>query len=990
MTITPHQAKYFAHDLTRRGAAGLDRLSMSLFDAAVDLNPHQIEAALFALQSPLSQGVLLADEVGLGKTIEAGIVLCQFWAERKRRLLVLCPASIRKQWALELAEKFNLPAIVLDAKSYRDLQRAGRAPLAEKTLLVMSFNFAHRIRDELKAIAWHLVVIDEAHKLRNAYRPSNKVGQGIRWATEGCRKLLLTATPLQNSLLELYGLSTLIDERLFGDVNAFRSQYGGAGASLDALRQRLATFCQRTLRKDVTEYIRYTERRLTTRPFRPTDDEHALYEAVSAFLQRENSYALPHRQRHLMALVLRKLLASSPQAIAATLDSLRARLETNRDDAQEHAGGGPSQAVPKTTARLDGPGRPSSEDNGDLAQSDAEFTETLIEDEEIAGDLLDEILAEEPDESHAAAETIDRPKLREEIDLLKRLAEWGHSIGIDTKTRTLLTALAIGFEKLAGVGAARKAVVFTESRRTQEHLKTFLEANGYAGQVVLFNGANSGPEATAIYERWAAANRATGRASGSRTIDVRTALIEHFRDHAAILLATEAAAEGVNLQFCSLVLNYDLPWNPQRIEQRIGRCHRYGQKHDVVVINFLNERNAADRRVLELLTEKFKLFDGVFGASDEVLGTVESGVDFEKRIAAICRQCRTPEEIDAAFDALRAELEEQIRARLADTRRTLFEHFDQEVHDRLRMQLADARERLDRVGRRFWSLTRFILAAQAHFDDESLAFDLVSPPRADILPGRYQLISKTRPQTAADGPEAFLYRLSHPLGEHVVERAKALATPAVRVAFDVTRHPARLRAVEALRGKNGYLTLARQTIDTYDREEYLLFSGIDERGDSLDQETMEKMFQCAGRVEGAVDVPAAVVQRLAAESTRHAQATVSRSLEANHRHFQEAREKLQRWADDMVLAVDKALHDTKERIKALEREARHATTLTEQHRIQEEIQKLEKVKRRQRQNIFKVEDEIMEKRDALIDALEQRLAQRTESETLFTIRWSVE
>ncbi len=107
---TPYHARYIAHELTRqRQRSGVDRLSMALFDACVDLNPHQIEAALFALRSPLSKGVLLADEVGLGKTIEAGLVLCQFWAERKRRLLVICPASLRKQWSLELEEKFNLP-----------------------------------------------------------------------------------------------------------------------------------------------------------------------------------------------------------------------------------------------------------------------------------------------------------------------------------------------------------------------------------------------------------------------------------------------------------------------------------------------------------------------------------------------------------------------------------------------------------------------------------------------------------------------------------------------------------------------------------------------------------------------------------------------------------------------------------------------------------------------------------------------------------------
>ncbi len=122
----PHQAKYIAHDLTLQHAGGgIDRLSQALFNASVDLNPHQIEAAVFALKSPLSKGVLLADEVGLGKTIEAGIVLCQYWAERKRQLLVICPASLRKQWALELQDKFNLPAVVLDSKTWREAQRQG-------------------------------------------------------------------------------------------------------------------------------------------------------------------------------------------------------------------------------------------------------------------------------------------------------------------------------------------------------------------------------------------------------------------------------------------------------------------------------------------------------------------------------------------------------------------------------------------------------------------------------------------------------------------------------------------------------------------------------------------------------------------------------------------------------------------------------------------------------------------------------------------------
>lgn len=571
---------------------------------------------------------------------------------------------------MELEEKFNLPVVVLDAKTWRDQLKKDQSPLSQKVIIILSYNYANRIRDELKAIAWDLVVIDEAHKLRNAYRESNKIGQSIRWASEDCRKLLLTATPLQNSLLELYGLSTLIDEHLFGDVNAFRTQYVGAGGDFDSLRQRLSGFCRRTLRNEVTEYIRYTERRAITQPFRPTDNEHQLYESISDFLLRPNSYAIPHRQRYLTELILRKLLASSSLAIAGTLETMKVRLEALRDE---------------------------------KIQDDPGFAEQLIAEEDIEENLLDEILEIDPPEedSRSIQTTVDRKQLEEEIALLSVLTARARNIGTDTKTHSLLTALDIGFQQMATTGAQRKALIFTESRRTQIYLKDFLEANGYAGQVVQFSGTNNSLEATAIYENWLDANQGTGRIAGSRDIDIRTALIEHFRDVVSIMIATEAAAEGVNIQFCSLVIKYDLPWNPQRVEQRIGRCHRYGQQHDVVVVNFLNERNQADRRVLELLTEKFNLFNGVFGASDDVLGSIESGVDFEKRILTIYQQCRTPDEIEVAFKTLQAEMDERIKARMDDTRRMLLENFDEDVHERLRIQLNDAKAQLDRFSKRF-------------------------------------------------------------------------------------------------------------------------------------------------------------------------------------------------------------------------------------------------------------------------------------------------
>ncbi len=954
---TPYHAKYFAHDLTRQAQpGGVDRLSMALFDACVDLNPHQIEAAMFALRSPLSKGVVLADEVGLGKTIEAGLVLCQHWAERKRKLLVICPASLRKQWSLELLEKFNLPNIILDSKTYRQAVREGNgAPFVSENVIITSLHFASRYRGEIRAVPYDLVVIDEAHKLRNAYRPSNKIGQNIKWAIEDRKKCLLTATPLQNSLLELYGLSTILDDLIFGDVNSFRSQYTNAGADLNALRSRLQSFCQRTLRRQVTEYIQYTQRIPLTVRFRPADDEQKLYEAVSDFLTREETFSIPHRQRHLTALILRKLLASSSHAIASTLETMKARLEDMRD-------------------------KPKEEDDAE------EFMEELIDTEELEDDYLDEILDGTTDnEDGEEEESLDLQKLNDEINELTRYAQWARSVGIDSKSRSLLKALDLGFIEMDKMGANRKALVFTESRRTQEYLKNFLEGNGYGGKIVLFNGTNSDPESRQVITNWIEDNASSGRVTGSRPIDSRTALIEHFENDATVMIATEAAAEGVNMQFCSLVINYDLPWNPQRIEQRIGRCHRYGQRYDVVVINFLNERNEADRRVHELLSEKFNLFSGVFGASDEVLGQIESGVDFEKRILAIYQQCRTHEEIEAAFKQLQEEMDETIQSKMDDTRQMLMEHFDEDVHARLKMRLDDARANLDRIGRQFWTLTKFVLDGHASFCDDTLTFQLRQSPITECHPGTYHLISKKQQNVTGD----FLYRLSHPLGEWSIDQGKQCDTPVAAITFDVTNYPAKVSVVEALIGKSGWLTLQYLTIDSFDREEYLLFSAMDSDGKSLDQETCQRLFNCAAHVSSDGEVPAKLAERLRQEAGRHAEATITHSLEGTNTLFNEERERLEKWADDMVVAAEKDLADTKAQIKVVRRQSRLATTLDEQNELQQKLRDLERKQRKQRQQIFEVEDEIAEKRDDLIDGLQRRMTQKTHSTHLFTIRWEV-
>lgn len=227
MNLTDYHAKYFAHELTRRCPPdSAEKLAGAVASAQVDLNPHQVDAALFAFKSPLSKGALLADEVGLGKTIEAGLVLSQKWAERKRRILVITPANLRQQWFQELAEKFFLPCRILEAKSYNAAVKQGQLrPFEAPEIIICSYQFARSKATDVHAVPWDMVVIDEAHRLRNVYKPSNVIANTLKMALAGKDKLLLTATPLQNSLLELFGLVSFIDEHTFGDLKSFREQF---------------------------------------------------------------------------------------------------------------------------------------------------------------------------------------------------------------------------------------------------------------------------------------------------------------------------------------------------------------------------------------------------------------------------------------------------------------------------------------------------------------------------------------------------------------------------------------------------------------------------------------------------------------------------------------------------------------------------------------------------------------------------------------------
>ena len=925
--LTDYHAKYIAYELTRRFPTdSAEKLASAVASAQVDLNPHQVDAALFAFRSPLSKGALLADEVGLGKTIEAGLVLSQKWAERKRRVLVITPSNLRKQWFQELTEKFFLPCRILEAKSYNAAIKQGQfRPYEAPDIVICSYQFAKSKAADVQSLPWDLVVIDEAHRLRNVYKPANVIANTLKLAPAGKHKLLLTATPLQNSLLELFGLVSFIDEHTFGDLKSFREQFANLNQDkvFETLKARLKPVCHRTLRRQVTAYIPYTRRLPLVEEFTPEESEDRLYALVSEYLQRDNLQALPASQRSLMTLVLRKLLASSTFAIAGALTTISKRLKAKLGKKE------PAESL----------------------------EEALNQDYEALDETADEWTEDEPAEVLTQS---DRAALEQEIADLDGFAELATSIDHNAKGKALLKALQVAFAKARELGADQKAIIFTESRRTQSYLLRVLADSPYADGIVLFNGSNTDDRSKLIYSQWLARHQGTDRVTSSRSADMRSALVDYFREQGRIMIATEAGAEGINLQFCSLVVNYDLPWNPQRIEQRIGRCHRYGQKHDVVVVNFLNRKNAADQRVFELLSEKFHLFEGVFGASDEVLGAIEAGVDFEKRIAAIYQRCRKHEEIKTAFDQLQLELSFEIDASMTRTRQQLLENFDDEVREKLRVRDEASKEFLNRYERLLMQITRHELHGRAEFlSDASFRLDAWPFPEstADTPLGLYELPRRSG--------EAHLYRLNHPLAEALLARAKVRDLPFAEIEFDYGQHDGKVSLLEPLIGKSGWLAISLFSVESLDQaEDHLIHAAITDDGEPLDEETAARLITLPGRLNGK-DRPA--ISPDLAQQTQRRQAAIQREIsERNAQFFEAEAEKLDGWADDLKVGLEREIKELDRQIKEARRAAITALTLEEKLASQKRIKAIEAERNQKRRSLFDAQDQVDRQRDELI------------------------
>ena len=964
--ITPYQAQYFAHELTKKCSSdSLEKLTGTLLDAQVDLNPHQIEAALFAFKSPLSNGALLADEVGLGKTIEAGLVISQHWAEGNKKILIISPTSLRKQWNQELLDKFFIPSIILEARTYNANKKAGKEnPFEQPELVITSFHFASNKAEDIMMMNWDLIIIDEAHRLRNVYKTSNKIAKKIREAIKSRPKILLTATPLQNSLMELYGLVSFIDEYAFGDLKSFRSQYARITSPViyDELRNRLKPICHRTLRRQVLEYIRYTNRVPITQEFIPSEDEQALYSMVSEYLQKENLQALPSQQRKLMTLVLRKLLASSTFAIAGALGSLIRKLEkmlTENKRVQDY------------------------------------YDDYLIGENGEGGllnELRDELGLDESEELPEPLTPEDIAAIQEEISELIAFRDLAVSIQENAKGLSLLEALKVGFHKAEELGALDKAIIFTESRRTQDYLVELLEANGFKDNLVLFNGSNSDAQSRDIYAAWKIKYEGTDKFTGSRTADMRTALIDHFKNHAQIMIATEAAAEGVNLQFCSLIVNYDLPWNPQRIEQRIGRCHRYGQKHDVVVINFLNKKNAADQRVYELLSEKFKLFDGVFGASDEVLGTLESGVDFEQRIMGIYQDCRTEDEINHQFDFLQNEMEEQIAEAMEETRQKLLENFDAEVHDKLRVNLEKSKVYLNKFEEMLYKITRYQLEEYAEFDSDTFDFELNGNPFSELDNSSEIHFGSYRMGSPDNRPieDAHIYRPNHALARHVINACCDLELPFAKIIFDYSGHQQTAASIDPIVGQTGYLQLTKLTVDSAESEDHLIFSVFTDADNPLTDEQIERLFSLPAKTERThQSLSDEVTNKLEQNYAAKKRQVLDEISTRNAAFFNEEMIKLDSWADDLKDALEQSIKDLDKEIRQVRREAKLAPTLEEKLELQKKQKQLELQRNKDRKSLFEKQDEIDERREKLISQVEERLAKNIIEKQIYSIHWEI-
>jgi adenine-specific DNA-methyltransferase len=926
MTLHAFNQRILAEDLVRvRRADDLERYAASQRHARIDPNPHQIDAVIFALRRLREGGCILADEVGLGKTIEAGLVIAQTRAEGAQRILLIVPKSLIGQWQNELANLFGIQAT--------DEQRNFVAPGVY--LIGREFGGSERGAAALGAAPpFDLVVIDEAHEIFAALHKrygrdgvydetsdAALMAHRVRGFLRSSPVLLLTATPMQNSLVELWGLVQYVEPTgtLLGDITTFRKVFCAEDdrtlvpGQEHELQRRLAVVLQRTLRRQAQEFLDrpFTQRRCRLYEYSMSDDERSLYDDVTEYLLQPSLYAFSGRQRRLLLIGFHRRMASSIPALAASLENVAKRLR-----------------------RL----------QGDLRPDD-----TAID---VFRDLEDEEEEEIDEPSEESTAPVDRASVAAELARVQDFIARARSLPHDAKARSFQEAIRVVLD-LGGDGhGSGKAVVFTESITTQEYLRTLLLAIGLRDDdITLFRGANDHERAQQAYVRWQKEEgaRFPPGSKPSREVAVRLALVHEFRTRSKVLICTEAGAKGLNLQFCETVINYDLPWNPQRIEQRIGRCHRYSQQRDVTVVNFIARDNEAHRLTFEILSQKLDLFGKVLDASDTVLHEPRTdapeivvsalSIEFESDLRNIYSRSRTLDEVTREIAALRDKISERRDAYEKEYDRTsqiIESRFDENVRKVFKSLREDLPHGLADLDRDLANLVDGYLAAHLvpYKRSESagrVVFDVAPDATlpAEVGEGRRFATGDARALTDAEA-----LNLVHPLVRSAIDDARRW--PGGRVELLVP--PDALSDLAALAGSVGIIRVVLVDYAGFEPVQRLV-AGVVIDGIPIEPSLAARIVRLQA-VEGAASQLRADSHSLG-DAVDEAVFIDQRDVEkGEQKHFEQAIGQLERFVQDKVLVYRRERASIGEKLSYARARRDEVVGSTARDRIEAEIDRL--------------------------------------------------
>ena len=933
--------RILAEDLVRvRRPDDRERYAASQRQARIDPNPHQIDAVIFALRRLREGGCILADEVGLGKTIEAGLVIAQSRAEGAERVLLIVPKSLIGQWQNELLNLFGIqaredqanffaPGVYLVGREF-----AGSGPGAELLGAVSPFD---------------LVVIDEAHEIfaglhkrygrDGLYDETSEealMAHRVRGFLRRAPVLLLTATPIQNSLAELWGLVQYVEPTgtLLGDITTFRQVFCSEDdrtlvpGQEHELQRRLAMVLQRTLRRQAQEFLDrpFTQRRCRLYEYAMSDDERTLYDDVTEYLLQPSLCAFAGRQRRLLLIGFHRRMASSIPALAASLENVAARLRRLRA--------------------------------GQRATDDAV---------EVLHDLEEEEDVEESIEDAAAVPTIDEA-VAAELARVEGFVARARSLPHDAKARSFQDAIRVVLDLGRDGRGSGKAVVFTESITTQEYLRKLLLDTGLSDEeITLFRGTNDHGRAQQALDRWL---QEEGRkfppgSRPTREVAVRLALVHEFRTRSKVLVCTEAGAKGLNLQFCETVINYDLPWNPQRIEQRIGRCHRYSQQRDVTVVNFIARDNEAHRLTFEILSQKLDLFGRVLDASDVVLHEPRTdapeivvsalSLEFETDLRNIYSRSRTLDEVTREIAALRDKIAVRRDAYEREYQRTsqiIESRFDEDVRKVFKRLREDLPEGLVRFDRDLADLVEGYLgshAADYRRSDEAgrVVFDIAPGTQlaAEIGDGRFAT-GDARGLTDAEP-----LNLGHPLVRAAIADAQAWLGGSVELLLPRDAAP----DLASMAGKSGVLAVALVDYAGFEPVQRLIAGGVI-GGVPIDPSVAARMLRLQATDSQAAGVT--VDPRELDDVVDEAVFIDQREAEKREqKHFEQAIGQLERFVDDKVLVCRRERASIADRLRSAKARRETVVGSTARDRVEEEIAHLA------------TRDEMLERR---IDALDSR------------------